>query len=361
MAFFRNLFRRLLPPPPGGGSSASIPVRKGRTRDWAGAWETGNPSQVAALGLPEIRDLNHLAQLVNLAPGKLKWLAGRFDRADLHYVERRIPKRSGGERLLHCPKPLARRAQQWILQNVLQKVRPADAAHGFVRGRSIVTNATPHCRRTVVVSADLVDFFPTISVASVQGVFLWMGYAGEVARTLARLCTCRRTARAHRILPQGAPTSPAITNLVCWSLDRRAEGLARKFGATYTRYADDLTFSGDKELKNGLKRFLPLLMRIVRDEGFRVNRRKLRFARKGRRQVVTGLVVNARPSVSRETRRRLRAILHNCRAHGLDSQNAQNDPLFLDRLRGQVAFVSQINPDHGAKLKAALEDIAPRR
>ena len=346
---------------PGQGGSACRPSLPRARRTKAGRRrplpEQRNLEQLGRLGLPDIRDSAHLAELLQIPPGKLEWLAFPWDKQTVHYVKRQIPKRSGGMRVIHAPKPLLRRAQRWILENVLERIRPAEVVHGFVKGRSIATNAAQHVAKTVVLSADLEDFFPSVSIATVQGLFLWMGYSGPVARSLALLCTCR-CGRGRRTLPQGAPTSPAITNLVCWSLDRRLEGLARKFEATYTRYADDLTFSGDKELKNGLKRFLPLLLRVVKEEGFRANRRKLRFARQGRQQVVTGLVVNARPGVCRETRRRLRAILHNCRTRGVDSQNTGCDPLFLDRLRGRIAFVSQINPAHGAQLRAAWDQIA---
>jgi RNA-directed DNA polymerase len=317
----------------------------------------GDPARLARYGLPEIRTVDELAARLELTRGRLNWLASPYrDKARTHYVEREIPKRSGGVRRIHAPKRVTRWVQRWILENILQRIPPSDAAHGFVKGRSIVSNASCHAGKAVVLSADIEGFFPSVSLATVRGIFQWMGYPEDVARTLGVLCTCLVGSR--RILPQGAPTSPALANLTCWTLDRRLEGLARKFGAAYTRYADDLTFSGDKEFKNGLKRFLPLLGRIVKDEGFRLNKAKTRFSRKGNRQVVTGLVVNQRPNVPRARVRRLRAILHNCRVHGLESQNRAGDPLFLERLRGEVAFVSQVNPTQGAKLRAELEQIA---
>ncbi len=316
----------------------------------------GDPARLARYGLPQIRNIDELADHLELRRGRLNWLASLHgDKARSHYIEHEIPKRSGGVRLIHAPKPITRWVQRWILSNILQRIPPSDAAHGFVKGRSILTNAAPHAGKSIVLSADIQDFFPSVSLATVAGIFGWMGYPQEVARTLGILSTCLVGRR--RVLPQGAPSSPALTNLICWKLDRRLEGLARKFGATYTRYADDLTFSGDREFKNGLKRFLPLLWRIVKDEGFRLNKAKTRFSRKGQRQTVTGLVVNQRPNVCRQRVRRLRAILHNCRVHGVESQNRASDPLFLGRLRGEVAFVSQVNPVQGAKLRAVLDQI----
>ena len=322
-----------------------------------GRWpESGDPAKVAALGLPSIPDIPALCALLELGQPRLRWLASVEASGDTHYTVRTIPKRSGGTRILHCPKPITRWVQRWILDNILARLPVSDAAHGFVKGRSIVTNAAPHAGRELVVSVDLQDFFPSVSSATVKGLFAWMGYSEEVAGTLARLCTAPGARR--RILPQGSPSSPALTNLICWKLDRRLAGLAAKYDAAYTRYADDLTFSGARELKNGMKRFYPRLQNIIIDEGFRTNKRKFRFARKGGRQTVTGLVVNERPSVPRPKVRRLRAILHNCARDGVASQNRDGDPLFLERLRGEIAFVSMVNPAQGARLKAAFDRIS---
>ena len=335
-----------------------LPALRTTAEGRGGRWpESGAPAQVAALGLPSIPDVAALAAALQLAPGRLAWLASYTARPETHYTIWTIPKRSGGERRLHAPKPITRWVQRWILQNILERVPVSDAAHGFVKGRSIVTNAARHTGRALVVAIDLQGFFPSVSSGTVKGLFAWMGYPEEVAATLARLCTAPGATR--RSLPQGAPSSPAITNLICWKLDRRLEGVARKFEASYTRYADDLTFSGDRELKNGMKRFLPLVRAIIAEEGFRINKQKLRFARKGSRQTVTGLVVNDRPNVPRPEVRRLRAILHNCARDGVAAQNRKGDPLFLERLRGEIAYVSMVNPAQGANLKAAFDRLSP--
>ena len=359
LEFLRKLFGQ---PQVVGGKPGPLPTYSRLTplrstgQGRAGRWpESGDPARVAALGLPSIPDVTALPELLQLAPERLGWLASSMVRPATHYTIWTIPKRSGGTRKLHAPKPITAWVQRWILQNILERLPVSAAAHGFVKGRSIVTNAACHVGRELVVSIDLQEFFPSVSSGTVKGLFQWMGYSEEVAGVLARLCTA--PGARWRVLPQGAPSSPAITNLICWKLDRRLEGLARKFEASYTRYADDLTFSGSRELKNGMKRFLPLIQAIIADEGFRINKRKVRFARKGRRQTVTGLVVNERLNVPRAEVRRLRAILHNCARDGVLAQNREGDPLFLERLRGQIAYVSMVNPAQGARLKAAFNRI----
>lgn len=321
---------------------------------------TYRPELLARHGLPRLATVDDLAAALGVTVGKLKWLTwpvatgrwGRLGGGPDHYVRRELPKRSGGKRLLRVPKPETRRTQDWILREILSRVPVNPCAHGFRPGRSILTNARQHAGKELVVNLDLEDFFPRISFATVDGVFECLGYPQEVAWCLAMLCTCRYGRRWRRALPQGAPTSPALANLVCWKLDRRLTGLAGKFGAAYTRYADDLTFSGDGDFIRGLERFLPLLGRICAEEGMRLNAAKTRFMRRCHRQEVTGLVVNDRPGLTRRERRVLRAILHNCRTRGAVSQNHTGDPLFRQRLRGRIALVRMVHPQQAERLEA---------
>jgi hypothetical protein len=155
-------------------------------------------------------------------------------------------------------------------------------------------------------------------------------------------------------LPQGAPTSPALANLVCFRLDRRLAGLAAAFGGTYTRYVDDLTFSGDAGI--GRDRFAELVTEIVTDEGFRVNPGKTSATTAARRQSVLGAVVNVRPTLPRRERDALRALLHNCATHGWAGQTRGHDPAtFRDHVLGRVAWAASLDPALGARL-AALAD-----
>ncbi len=163
------------------------------------------------------------------------------------------------------------------------------------------------------------------------------------------------SATGPRGLPQGAPTSPALSNQVVRKLDKRLLGVAKKLGLTYTRYADDLTFSGGEELATKIGWLLAKVRHIAQEEGFAVNEKKTRVMRRSAAQTVTGVVVNDKPSLSREELRRLRAILHRAKTEGLESQNREKRPNFRAWLTGKIAFVSMIRPDVGAKLKAALD------
>jgi retron-type reverse transcriptase len=161
-----------------------------------------------------------------------------------------------------------------------------------------------------------------------------------------------------RHTPQGAPTSPHISNLVCWSLDRRLSGLAKRFGARYTRYADDMAFSGGEDFKRGLARFIPLLRRIVAAEGFQLHEGKLRVLRAGQRQQVTGLVANVTPQPPRAEYDAVKAILHNARkGGGFYAQNRTGERDFLAHVRGRIAWIEQHNPRRGATLNRMLREV----
>src|SRR5262249_16596997 len=215
-----------------------------------------------------------------------------------------------------------------------------DAAQGFVAGRGIVSNANPHVGKAVVVNLDLSDFFPSIAFQRVRAVFERHGYSGCVASILALLCTeSPRTtvtyagtkyevATSPRGLPQGAPTSPGLSNQVARKLDKRLLGVAAKLGLTYTRYADDITFSGNPELARKIGWLLAKVRHVAQEEGFAVNEKKTRVMRRGSAQTVTGIVVNDKPSISREELRRLRAILHRAKTEGLEAQNREGRPNF---------------------------------
>jgi RNA-directed DNA polymerase len=216
---------------------------------------------------------------------------------------------------------------------------------------------------------DLEGFFPCIGFPRIRSVFHRAGYSPAVATILALLCTeaPRRTvvydgARYHvatgpRGLPQGACTSPGLSNQVARRLDRRLSGLAAKLDLTYTRYADDLTFSGGDALEGRVGYLMARVRHIAQDEGFAVNEAKSRVLRQGNAQTVTGLVVNDRPGARRAEVRRLRAILHRARSEGLEPQNREGRPNFVAWLRGKIAFVEMARPETGAKLRAELVEI----
>ena len=332
-----------------------------------------NVEKLQAARLPVLASPADVAQALGISISRLRWLAFHSDAAEkTHYVRFTVPKKSGGVRELSTPHRDLAAAQRWIFQNILQRLPTHPAAHGFVRGRSIRSNALPHIGRHILVNADLKDFFPTITFHRVRGAIEQLGYSPAAATILALLCTesPRRTveyagkkfqvATGPRALPQGACTSPALSNLIARRLDSRLGGIAVKLGWLYTRYADDLSFSADAEAEpeKTTGYLLARIRHIAQDEGFFVNEKKTRVLKQSSAMAVTGVIVNRRPGVRRRDVRRLRAILHNSRKHGLASQNRAHDPQFEARIRGQIAFVQMINPDQSRPLWAALNAIS---
>jgi RNA-directed DNA polymerase len=280
------------------------------------------------------------------------------------YVEFEIPKRSGGTRTICAPRAELKRVQRKILDELLARLPVHAACQAFVPGRSVVSNAGPHQGAALILKLDLVSFFPTIHYRRVEGFFLSLGYPREVAGMLAGLTTHRPCFAGGRVawpgtMPQGAPTSPALANLLCERLDTRLTGLAAKLGARYTRYADDLTFSFAEPPAAGLGRIAWWIDQICGHEGFRENAAKRRFLRPSNRQQVTGVVVNQGLHVPREVRRRLRAILHNCRRDGLAAQARGRENLAA-WLRGWAAYVKMVEPARGARLQEEVEEVVRR-
>lgn len=332
-----------------------------------------NIEALTAAGLPVLATPRDVAEALGLTIPRLRWLCHHTEAtASAHYHWFAVPKRSGGERLLAAPKPEMARCQAWIRTRILDLLPVEGPAHGFVAGRSTVTNAAPHVGRGVVVNLDLEDFFPSVTFPRVRGVFRRLGYSPAVATVLALLCTeCPRrpvrlgdetllVAVGERGLPQGACTSPALSNQVSRRLDRRLAGMARKHGWTYTRYADDLTFSAGADRADDIGRLKASVRHIVTEEGFRLHPRKGRVQHRATRQTVTGIVVNDRPAVPRDEVRRLRAILHQAQRDGLAAQNRQGIPHFEAWLRGKVAYLAMVDPEKGRPMLAELDALEGR-
>jgi hypothetical protein len=295
--------------------------------------------------LPPLKLRRDVAELVGLEPAQLAALMRPGTGAGSGYVEFEVPKRSGGTRRISAPRAQLKQVQRAILEKVLALMPAHPAAHGFVKGRSTVSNAEPHTGSTVVVRVDLEDFFPTVHYRRVVGLFQAHGYGFEVASLLAGLTTHRPklpdgTVVWPGVLPQGAPTSPAIANLVCRRMDARLN-------------ADDLSFSF-KTPPERMGRFLWWVNAILQQEGFAENAPKRRVMRQGLRQRVTGLTVNQRVSIPREERRRFKAILANCRKHGVASQ-ARGREDFAGWLRGYAAYVRMVHPELGARWQAEVK------
>lgn len=332
----------------------------------------GHPEKLTQRGLPELSTPTDIALALNLTIPRLRWLAFHHPASKTaHYTTFSVPKKSGGQRLLASPKKHIRAAQTWILENILSKLALHPAAHGFVTSRSTLTNATPHVGKAVLINTDLEDFFPSITFPRVKGIFEELGYSPAAATILALICTESPRRRAvvngvtlhiacgPRALPQGACTSPALSNLAARRLDSRLSGIATKLGWTYTRYADDASFSAGSATSGDYAKQVGYLLARIRhisqEEGFRVKESKTRILRRNQQQSVTGIVVNDKPATPRETRRRLRAILHGAKNRGVASQNRDGHTNFVAHIDGMISYIQMVQPEEGRKLRAKFQ------
>ncbi len=339
----------------------------------------------AHLDVPRWNTVADLAHWLGLASNELDWFADRkrLERVSAegplrHYRYRWIRKRNGLCRLIEAPKQRLAGIQRRLLKELFELVPVHDAAHGFRKGRSVGTYTDPHVGRKVVLKMDLEDFFPTIPPSRLVGLLMSIGYAEDVARTVTALCSNsapadawtsfpagddRQQRRQARLLlqrahfPQGAPTSPAIANICSFRLDCRLDGLARRAGAVYTRYADDLLFSGGEDFKRRISLFHIHVATIALDEGFKVNFHKTRIMTQSRSQRAAGLVLNTKQNTGRDEFDRLKAILHNCVLNGPVSENRSNHPDFRAHLLGRINYVRQWNEPRARKLISLFERI----
>jgi len=339
--------------------------------------------------VPTIESAAALADWLQITPTELQWFADlkglaykKSNSMLRHYHYRILAKQSGNIRLIEAPKRRLKEIQRRILNEIVEKISAHPAVHGFVITRSIKTFAAPHINQRVVLRMDLRDFFPSFIRARIQAMFRTMGYPEAVADLLGGLCTTITPrdiwARAafgedpfhlwesrwetqaiyfQPHLPQGAPTSPALANLCAYRLDCRLAGLAESAGATYTRYADDLAFSGGEDFEKRVVRFSVHVAAIALEEGFNVHHRKTRIMRQGARQHLAGIVINRHTNVRRADFDRLRAILTNCVRLGPATQNRDAHPEFRLHLEGKLAFVEMINPFKAKRLRAIFNQI----
>ena len=356
------------------------------SRSWVTEPDGMRPVAAAAgWEIPAIDSVGGLADWLGITPWDLEWFADRKglcrrwpDSPLHHYLYRVVAKRSGDFRLIEAPKPRLKTLQKLILTEILDRIPAHTAAHGFVRGRSTKSFAAPHVGQRVVLRMDLRDFFPSIFSGRVQAFFRMAGYPDEVSSFLAGICTNAvadtvwtphrlrigverafelRRQYGGRHLPQGAPTSPALANFCAYRLDCRLTGLATAAGAVYTRYADDLAFSGGENFGRRVDRFADHVGAIVLEEGFEAHYRKTRVMRAGVRQALAGLVVTERLNVSRAEFDGLKATLTNCVRMGPEGQNRDGVADFRAHLLGRVGFVESVNAARGAKLRGLFERI----
>ncbi len=247
------------------------------------------------------------------------------------YTRFNIPKRSGGTREILAPVPELKKLQRQLLRRVLAKLKAHPNVTGFERNFSIVSNAVPHVDKEIVIHLDLKDFFTSTTAKRIEQFFRAIGWNSDAAELLTELVTYKGS------LPQGAPTSPRLSNLVNFKMDTRLTALAEKFDADYTRYADDLTFSLNRvagEVR--ANEIIHAVKEIARDEGYALHmHKKLRISRKHDRQIVTGLVVNKKVNLPRSRRRWLRAVEH----HAKTGKQTTITPQQLEGWRSLAAMV----------------------
>ncbi|BDR76111.1 reverse transcriptase family protein [Clostridium tetani] len=326
-----------------------------------------NIEKLKAQKLPIIKDDKELAKFLGIEYKKLRFLVYHRDVVSVdNYHRYTIPKKKGGVRNIAAPKSLLKNAQRKILEEILSKLPVSEYAHGFLKEKSVVSGAKAHkSRPELLINIDLEDFFPTITFERVRGMFKGFGYSGYVASLLSMICTyCERmelevrgetkyVKTSHRILPQGSPASPMITNIICRKLDKRLSGLASKYSFTYTRYADDMSFSFINEnIDLTYGRLIGLISKIVKEEGFNINKNKTKFLRQNNRQCITGIVINNEEiGVSKKWIKNLRAAIYN--ANKLKNNGQIPSSKTINEIAGMASWIKSVNSE---KYKNIIDD-----
>ncbi len=245
-------------------------------------------------------------------------------------------KSNGDFRVIHAPDDSLKNVQRAINRRFLSQIPLPNECTGFRPGKSILSNTLPHCGRRFVFNIDIEDFFATIPSERVLALFLRLGFSFPVACVLTELTTFMGS------LPQGAPSSPYLANLICYSLDTEMADYCRSKGWNYTRYCDDITISGDTRFSLAEMR---MIGEILEAEGFKLNMRKTRFLRRNSAQIVSGLVVNRKPNLPREKRRMIRAMFHQASVNPEKYKNRTHE------LENHLSMLSMLDPQHPEVLK----------
>ena len=315
-------------------------------------------------GLPVIFDVGHLAHYMDISKRRLFEIVQRKE-----YYYYLVPKKNGAKRRIIVPNDDLMSVQRWINKQILQTISPLDCVTGFVQGRSIVNNAKIHENKKYILNLDLKDFFESISIDRVERLFYSLGYKQEIALFLANICTTTINKnyikwkfeenikyfepllqKKKPFLVQGAPTSPAIANFICYRMDKKLMSYAKHHGINYSRYADDITFSSDSF------RALPkmsYLKKLMIEERFKLNDKKIKLLKNGMRQEVTGLLINERVRIPRIYKKDIYRHLHFCMKYGgLSHFNAIKSKYNLSRdwLLGRIFYVNAVEPEEAKKM-----------
>ncbi|WP_339238864.1 reverse transcriptase family protein [Paenibacillus sp. FSL R5-0517] len=299
--------------------------------------------------LPVIFDKKHLSLLIGIDIQKLSYY---IVSSDGFYTEHNLPKSNGGIRKITMPSLHLKEIQRWILDNILYRFSISESAYGFVRDRNIKDNASLHVNQPSVINFDIKDFFPSIKFEQVFLLFHSNGYTKEISYSLAKLCTYNGT------LPQGAPSSPCIANILCNILDKRISNLVLNLGYRYSRYADDITISGDGKIKG----LIPYIVNIIESENFNVNLNKMRIQENIPYKEITGLMVGETVKVKRKYKKKLEQHIYYCEKYGVYSHlkeiKNEEKSYFKEYLFGMANFVKMIEPNEGQKYLNRLNKIS---
>lgn len=297
------------------------------------------------LGLPVIQSLDDFSVITHISKYTIYQLSHHSDK---YYKIYKMPKKSGGKRTICQPSKKLKGLQSWVLINILNKIQVSPSCKGFRKGSSTLDNALPHIGANTILNLDLKDFFPTVTAKQVYNIFKTIGYNKLIATVFTNICTYQQR------LPQGSPCSPMLANLATWTMDLRIQGYVGKRGISYTRYADDLSFSGLNPSK--VVKIIPMIKTIIDDENFIVNHKKTRISSSARAKTVTGLVVNEDGvGIGKQKYKILRAKIHRLT---LPHEQA-NDKLFY-HISGWLSYLNSVDKDRLKKAKLYISELAKK-
>jgi RNA-directed DNA polymerase len=295
------------------------------------------------LGLPLIQDVDDFSKITHISKYTIYQLSKHSDK---YYKTYTIPKKSGKPRTICQPSKKLKGLQSWLLVNILDKLKVSNSCKGFEKGTSTASNAEPHKNANTILTIDLKDFFPTVKRNQVYNIFKAIGYNDTIATVMTNICTFEEA------LPQGSPCSPKLANLSAWTLDVRIQGYVGKRGINYTRYADDLSFSGLNPSK--VVNIIPMIKTIIEDEAFFINPSKTRIAGSARAKIVTGLVIsNDNFGIGKEKYKIVRAKIHH-----LTLPKEQGNIKLLYHVNGWISYLNSVDKKRFLKAKKYIKELA---
>lgn len=305
----------------------------------------GDIIRLNMLGLPVIQTVDDFSNITHISKHTIYQLSKHSDK---YYRTYTIPKKGGKLRTISQPSKNLKGLQSWLLVNILDKLKVSNSCKGFEKGTSTANNVEPHKNANTILTIDLKDFFPTVKRAQVYNIFKSIGYNKTIATIMTNICTFEEA------LPQGGPCSPKLANLSAWTLDVRIQGYVGKKGINYTRYADDLSFSGLSP--SNVVKIIPMIKAIIEDESFSINSSKTRIAGSARAKIVTGLVIsNDNFGIGKQKYKNVRAKIHH-----LTLPKEQKNIKLLYEVNGWLSYLNSVDKKRLAKAKKYIKQLADK-